>query len=229
MAPALDTENAVLQYFTSQGMQAKIVNHSVRVTATVRQIEKVFNVKMNYYHYKGRTVFANSAAPQLRSDIAQYISEISGLNNIIKIKPALRERPKVNVDQKSVKPHDFNLVWDSFTPFAQPTTTSFVGFTGQQLQTTYNIANIAPVGGVTLDGSGQTLVIIDVCGGNSPDKIEKDANDYNKANGLTKLSASNFKVINPDGSTFTTCPATDEGWNKEIALDVESSHNSARC
>src|SRR6185312_15218657 len=69
-APSETNENAVLHYFTTQGMQAKIVNHSVRVTATAQQIEQTLKVKMNNYHYQNRTVYANATAPLLRSDIA---------------------------------------------------------------------------------------------------------------------------------------------------------------
>ena len=94
------------------------------------------------------------------------------------------------------------MSWKSFRPFAQPTTTSFAGFAGAQLQTTFNLANIAPIGGTTINGAGQTLVIIDACDDNRAAKIMDDANIYSSPNGITQLSSSNFAVINPDGTPF---------------------------
>ena len=154
------------------------------------------------------------------------------MSNLARYQPALRARPKVNNLQEAFKPHDLNFVWESFIPSAQPTTTSFIGFTGAQLQTTYHLAQIAPIRGNTINGAGQTLVIIDACGSNNAAQITADANLYNQASGITPLSPSgastNFAVINPDGSDYTTCgtPGT-TGWESEIALDVESSHTIA--
>lgn len=227
-APSERTKNKVLNYFTSQGMQAQIVNNKIRITTTVRQIEHTLHVKINTYNYQNKTVYANDQAPTLRADIAQYISEISGLSNLVRYQPAVRTRPHYNRANTRIKPHDFNLAWESFTPFAQPTTTSFAGFTGAQLQTTYNLANIKPIQDQTINGTGQTLVIIDACGTNTPQDIIDDANLYNTANGITPLSAANFQVINSDGTPFTTCDhPSHPSWNSEIALDVEASHTLA--
>ena len=43
-APSRNAEIAVQQFFISQGMQAKIVNHSIRVTGTAKQIEQALHV-----------------------------------------------------------------------------------------------------------------------------------------------------------------------------------------
>ena len=223
-APSQDVENKVQLYFTALGMRAKIVNHSVRVTATVQQIERHLLVHMNHYRYQNRTVYANATPPVVTSAIGQYVLEISGLSNLSRFQPALHARPKIN--RKNNISQDLHLVWDSFIPSAQPTTTSLAGFTGAQLQTTYTLANITPIQGKAIDGAGQTLVIIDACGSNSSAQIMADANLYNNANEITPFILNeNFAVINPDGSTYTTCgtPGT-TGWEDEIALDVESSH-----
>ena len=64
-APSEEVENKVLHYFTGQGMQAKIVNHSIRVTATVAQIEQALQIQLNQYRYQNRTVYANATPPIL--------------------------------------------------------------------------------------------------------------------------------------------------------------------
>ncbi|MCL9685137.1 S53 family peptidase [Legionella maioricensis] len=230
-APSQEVENKVLHYFTAQKMRAKIVNHSVRVTATVAQIEQVLQIKLNQYRYQNRTVYANATPPTLSLDVAQEVAEISGLSNIVRYLPALRARPTGNNSKEAFKSHDLNFVWDSFIPSAQPTTRSFTGFTGPYLQTAYNLAQIAPIQGNTINGAGQTLVIIDACGSNSAAQITADANLYN-GSAITPLNLTgtsrNFAVINPDGSDYTTCgtPGT-TGWESEIALDVEASHTLA--
>lgn len=225
-APSAEAERAVVNYFLSQGMKATIINHRINVVASIKQIEQCFNIKLNYYRYRNRTVFASTSAPLVRADIAPYIAAITGLDDIVYFEPALRARPPMNVKNKS-RPFNLNFVWDQFVPFSQPTTTSFNGFTGSELQTTLQLSSIAPVAGTAINGAGNTIVIMDVCGGNSAKQIRDDANLYSHANSLPEFSDSNFAVINPDGTKFVACGSTSESWNKEIALDVESSHTVA--
>lgn len=226
-SPSPDTVNAVQHYFSSHGMDAKIVNNSVRVEATVKQIEQIFQVKMNEYRFQKKTVYSNASAPTLSPDIAQYVRDVTGLSTIPLFHPMFVKRPDLPLPDSTSEPHELNFVWDSFMPNAQPTTTSIgSGFTGAQLRTTYNMAAIPSIQGVTIDGSGQTIVIIDNCGTETADEIMADANAYNTANGLTPFSSANFIVTNPDG-TPATCTTHDSGWNAEIALDVQSSHTIA--
>ncbi|MCX7114618.1 MAG: S53 family peptidase [Gammaproteobacteria bacterium] len=226
--PSLEAEKAVKHYFEAQGIQATIVHHSVRLVARAEEVERAFHVKINHYRFKNRVVYANTTRPSLQLDIAQYVSEVTGLNNMIRFRPMLATRSVKN--HANPKPHDFTLAWDSFTPDAQPTNISTInGFTGAHLTTALNLANIQPIAGTTIDGSGQTLVIIDGCGLNSTATMMNDANQYNTANGITPFTSANFNAINPDGSSFTTCSTdpSESGWEGEIALDIESSHTIA--
>jgi subtilase family serine protease len=227
-APSEESFNRVQHYFSAQGMSAKRVHNSIRVTAKVKQIEQVFKIKMNTYRFQGKTVIANASSPTLNPDIAQDILEVSGLNEMIQFKPNNHRMPKevTNVNAKGA--HDLNFSWNSFVPLAQPTTTSIGGLTGSQLQTAYNLANVQPINGIPIDGAGQTVVIINACGINNASTIQADANSYNAANGITPLSAANFSVINPDGTPYTSCGTAGlTGWETEIALDVESAHTIA--
>ena len=233
-APSPETMNAVQHYFLAHGMQAKIKNGSIQVTATAEQIEHIFQVKINTYRYKNKTVYSNATAPTLSTDIAQYVSGISGLSTIPIYHPAL-SRPVNNSGahdgtSTNTKPTTIEMVWNSFVPSAQPTTTSLAGFTGAQLRTAYNVAAIPAVGGVTLDGTGQTIVILDACGTNTSAQIVADANTYNTASGLPLLlNGGNFQTLNPDGTPYnSTCNhGSRTGWEAEIALDVESAHTMA--
>lgn len=222
-APSKDAEEAVQQFFRAQGMQTKLVHHSVRVTGTVEQIERALHVRINNYQYQHKMVYANASAPKLNSKVGQYISEITGLSTISEFH-ANRESAR----DEAV--HDLSFIWRNFIPLALPTNTSLQGFSGANLQKTYNLSNIPAVNGVRLNGAGQTLVIVDNCGSNGPAQILSDANQYFNANGITPFITSgpstNFAVINPDGSPFTTC-SSGASFSREVALDVESSHTIA--
>ncbi|MCW8398651.1 S53 family peptidase [Legionella sp. PATHC038] len=224
-APSKEAEKTVQQFFSSQGMQTKVVNHSVRVTGTVAQIEQALHVQMNYYQYQNETIHANTNPPQLNREIAQYITEITGLSTIPQFHSNIE-----NLQHDAKEVHDLNFIWNSFVPFAIPTDISLQGFTGANLQKTYNLKNIPRINGKRLDGTGQTLVVVDACGTNTPHQILHDANKYFNANNIkpfvTSGAAKNFAIINPDGTPFTKCPNA-SSFSNEIALDIESSHTIA--
>lgn len=225
-APSKEAEMLVKGYFIKQGMNAKIVNHSVRVEGTAKQIQQALRIKMYYYQYEKERVYANSTPPQLLPDIAPYISEIKGLSTIPEFHAFNR-----NVEMKSQDDvHDLNFKWNHFVPSAIPTNISLQGFSGVNLQKAYNINNIPTVNGVSLDGSEQTLVIVDRCGTNNAKSILKDANQYFVANKIkpfqTAGAKKNFAMIHPDGTPFVSCPNA-SSFSREITLDVESSHTLA--
>ncbi|WP_454785957.1 S53 family peptidase [Legionella sp. WA2024007413] len=224
-APNKEAEEVVQQFFSSQGMQASIVNHSIHITGSVAQITQALHVQMNSYQYQNKIVYANANKPKVNAEIAQYIAEITGLSTIPEFHSNI-ESIKNNTDEV----HDLNFIWNTFTPFAIPTDISLQGFTGEQLQKSYNLKNIPRINGKQLDGTGQTLVIVDSCGTNRPDQILRDANQYFKANKIkpfvTTGPLKNFAIINPDGTPFTHCPNATSSSN-EIFLDIESSHTIA--
>ena len=93
----------------------------------------------------------------------------------------------------------------------------------------YDAAEIANAYGLTaavrngLDGTNQTIVIVDAFGSNT---ILADANAFSALNGLPPLTDANFQIFTPNGSA--TCTA-DNGciagnWQFETTLDVEWAH-----
>lgn len=125
-------------------MEARLVNHNLQVTGTAQQIEHALHTQLNYYLYKQQTVYANASRPSLQPEIAQYVVDITGLNTI----------PRFYPNNESTQCNESSS--DLLTPKAIPTTTSTTGFSGAQLQYTYNLNNIPPVNGTHLDGKGQT-------------------------------------------------------------------------
>ncbi len=75
-----------------------------------------------------------------------------------------------------------------------------------------------------LDGTGQTIVLVDAYGYSN---IEKDANQFNDLMGLAPLTSSNFKIVYPQGQPSNPEAGILTGWNTETALDVQWAHAMA--
>jgi subtilase family serine protease len=103
-----------------------------------------------------------------------------------------------------------------FTPNSSP---SPVGYAPNQLQHAYGFDQPILVNGTptTLDGSGQTIAIIDAY--DDPYIID-EITTFSTQYGLPRVEAGfNFTKATPQGT-----PSPDSGWATEIALDVEWAH-----
>ena len=94
------------------------------------------------------------------------------------------------------------------------------GYDADEMQKAYGIKPLIKKG---LDGSGQTIVIVDAFGSNT---ILEDANLFSQLNGLPPLVPGvNFQIVKPTGPVRCTvrngCVG---GWNFETTLDVEWAH-----
>jgi subtilase family serine protease len=94
------------------------------------------------------------------------------------------------------------------------------GYAAAEIQTAYGLNQLYKHG---LDGTGQTIVIVDAFGSNT---IVNDANLFSSLNGLPALTSSNFQIYTPNGSA--TCTSTNGciagNWQFETTLDVEWAH-----
>jgi subtilase family serine protease len=88
------------------------------------------------------------------------------------------------------------------------------GYTPQQVVQHYQIDKAY---GYHLDGTGQTIVIVDAYG--SPTALQ-DANTFFAAVGVKPFDDSNFQIITPAGAPTEV----DYGWAGETALDIEWAH-----
>ena len=93
------------------------------------------------------------------------------------------------------------------------------GYDAVQVDTAYGLTALYKD---KLDGTGQTVVIVDAYGS---DTITSDANVFAEINGLPALTASNFAIYYPTGPT--NCGGNTCGWDVETSLDVEWSHSVA--
>lgn len=94
------------------------------------------------------------------------------------------------------------------------------GYDAEQIQKAYGLDKLYNNG---LDGTGQTIMIVDAFGSNT---IVNDANLFSQINGLPALTPGNFAIFAPTGPA--TCTATNGciagNWQFETTLDVEWAH-----
>lgn len=94
------------------------------------------------------------------------------------------------------------------------------GYDAPQIDSAYGLTALYKAG---LDGTGQTVVIVDAYGS---DTITADANTFALINGLPPLvPGTNFNIIYPGGPT--NCGGNTCGWDVETSLDVEWAHSVA--
>ncbi len=105
------------------------------------------------------------------------------------------------------------VVQPAITVTADAGSGSISGYTPAQIKAAY---------GITGDGSGQTIAIVDAY--NDPN-IVKDLQTFSTQFGLNFDSANpsnTIQVVNQTGGS--SLPATDGGWAQEVSLDVEWAH-----
>jgi hypothetical protein len=100
---------------------------------------------------------------------------------------------------------------------AKSSASTIAGYTPAEIEAAYGISSIK-FDGVTGDGAGQTIAIIDAY--SDPD-IASDLAVFDKEFGLS--AAPSFTQESAKGST-TKLPAEDADWDTEISLDVEWAH-----
>jgi len=97
------------------------------------------------------------------------------------------------------------------------------GYDAAEIQQAYALNHLYRRG---LDGTGQTVVIVDAFGSNT---IVADTNLFSSLNGLPALTSSNFQIYTPNGSA--TCTSTNGciggNWQFETTLDVQWAHSIA--
>ena len=95
------------------------------------------------------------------------------------------------------------------------------GYDAVEMQTAYGLGPLYKKG---LDGTGQTIVIVDANGSPS---IVADVNLFSQLNGLPLLTPSNFKIVTPVGPVACAIVNGKCSADVETMLDVEWAHSIA--
>jgi subtilase family serine protease len=228
-APAQKDVNAVESWLRSQGFQVDYVpqnNHYVAAEGTVSQAEAAFGVALNDYSFDGKTLRAPSSDLTIPSALAGVVESVVGLDDsaaLVRPDHVVADAPPV-YGFRNAGP--FSHYWADSTDTIAGDTAPWVpqGYTPPMLRGAYGTAASVADG---LDGSGQTVAIIDAYA--SP-TIFQDAQTYSQTNDPDHvLQPSQFhQVIAPGTLKRAENKKQDpQGWWGEETLDVEAVHAMA--
>lgn len=220
----------------------------VEADATVADAQRLFQVEIHRYLVNGQTMAANTSDPQVDSEIAGQVAYIGGLSHHI-MRPMARRPVDPDTGAalpaalftKAMSGTQHNTVCFSDPETHQFTTSGAAqpqatysgnryggdvtkpapalppcGYGPAEIQSAYGVDKLKEQG---LDGSGETVVIVDAYG--SP-TIQGDAADFSQSFGLP---APQLTVYQPSGVPVTgPWTADQQGWAGETTLDVEYAH-----
>ncbi len=231
-------------------------NHFVIARGRVADAQTAFNVQINRMTVKGEVRRVSTNVASVNEPAGALIASVQGLSdlgyrtNVTRAKNPETGAPYAGVPASSVTPNGIFFSGQCLRPpeavtFSTGGSIPFALYAGNRYGANINssVPNLPPCGydaanmqsayGLKalyksgLDGTGQTIMIVDAFGSNT---ILADANLYSHLNGLPPLTtagaSANFAIYTPNGSA--TCTAAngciDGNWQYETTLDVESAH-----
>jgi subtilase family serine protease len=228
------------------------LNHYVIAQGRVADAQAAFNVRMNKVMLNGRVHRLPDSEASVAGSAGSLIAAVQGLSDLgyrAHVSPAIdfaTGAPYAGIPFSGVNPSGIFFSADCLRPpqavtfttgGGNPQATYFgnrygaditngppnlpsCGYDAAELQTAYGLDKLYSQ---SLDGTGQTVMIVDAFGSNT---IVDDANIFSSLNGLPALTPSNFAIFTPNGPTTCTsmngCLAG--GWQFETTLDVEWAH-----
>jgi len=227
-------------------------NHFVVAQGRVADAQTAFNTTINHTMINGVAHHVTTATPSITGPAAALVSTVQGLSDLAyqaNVKPAVN--PETGTPYAGVRPSAVgaNGLFFSGQCLRPPEVVTFTtggstpkaiyagnrygadinspapnlpscGYDAAEIQQAYGLNKAYKNG---LDGTGQTIVIVDAFGSNT---ILADANLFSQLNGLPQLTDANFAIYTPNGSaTCTTTNGCISGnWQYETTLDVEWAH-----
>ena len=247
-APTANEIETVKRELQAHGLSIVSVDpngFSIRAKGTALSLESAFQTQLHAIEHNGETIQANVAPAALRGPAGALVKGVTGLTGI-NFKPGV----KYQFNPVTGKPVKIPLakaqavtLADLFTNscFSPPTTLTLTtsgainpvgvyygtryasagkicGWTPSQLQVNYGIQVSYGQG---IDGTGQTIVVVE--GPVVASQLKADVDAFASLTGLPAFTASNYKVIYPDGMPSALALAN-ESFDVEAQLDVEWSH-----
>jgi len=226
-------------------------NHYVKARGTVADVQRATGVQLNRVSVNGEVHRLPSARPVVEGAAGKVVRAVQGLSDLKYQNHVKRPidpdtgKPQAMVPLFQLGPaqkyFDANCLRVTQTktfrtghggPYAVysgaryggnidygPPNLPPCGYNAPQIDKAYGLTALFKA---KLDGTGQTVVIIDAFGS---DTITSDANVFAQINGLPALTDSNFTIYYPTGPT--DCGGNTCGWDVETSLDVEWSHSVA--
>ena len=202
-SPDPSETSQLISYFSSKGLYASVESSNpyiIRATGPSSSVSKAFNIQMQTYEYQGSSFYSPAGAPQLPSKFSN-IQMVYGLDSY-----SSSNIPKALPFYRTLGP----------VP-AVPTSGNFVYYSPSEIKQMYNLSSLANQG---FDGSGISIAIVDAYG---DPYIQQELDNFS---GTFHLPSTTVNVICVDGPC-TYSEGITQGWNTEIALDVEWAHSLA--
>jgi subtilase family serine protease len=243
-APTAADSKTVQDYLTRQGLKvtyADKYNVVVRATGTVENLEKTFSTQIGVFEDRGQQFNKPLVAPKVDASVSSLVKTITGFTKVkahsFAVRP-LNVKTGKPIAPIEIKTHKSGLFFpaDCFEPSSPLTLTGIgleaiysgngyasatCGYDPADLQHAYGFDTVINGG---LNGSGQTIVIVDAYGSYT---LAADVAEFSSLYGLPAL---NLNVIyNPTGGTpdCVVGNGVQCGWEGETTLDVEYVHAMA--
>jgi subtilase family serine protease len=247
-APSEAQRESVRQELERHGMtilESDHIGFTVRAHGTIGQVEEAFNTEIHQFEFKGRTYRANIRDARLNGVAGDYVGSVAGLEShemrplaVRAVNPSTQKPfPSVALQAASEGfPSGINTTdclsasttfnFGSSLPTATYTGTVYdangliCDYIPSQLWDAYGLNDVFANG---YNGAGQTIALVE---GYGYPTLESDANAFAQLGGLPKFTSTNFSMIYPEGKPNPELGII-EGWNIEIALDIDWSHTVA--
>ncbi|MDD3224462.1 MAG: Ig-like domain-containing protein, partial [Clostridium sp.] len=179
--PSKSSNDKVIEFLEDNGFKiTKTYSEHmiINASASVKDIEKAFDIKLYYYTYNGKGFFSNSSEPKLPQDIASLVQNISGLNNL-KLSPSNFSSRQIN-----------------------PSYISNGAYTPQQIQTAYDFNSAYSN---NLNGKGVKIAIASYYSFNQSD-INAFVNKFgiSTSNSISTINVDGTPESDANGSEETT-------------------------
>ncbi len=244
--PTTQEAAMVQNFLKAQGLTVTAVskfNNTVSAQGSVADVQKAFGVQINRFLRNGETRYSNINNPSLPTQLAGIVGSIGGLHEVL-MKPhhvfptdpatgrefegtPLPKSGQIYYEYqcyRGIESHGFTT--GGKMPAALYTGNRYgsdinsgnghlppCGYEPEAMQGAYGLTSVYSSG---LDGSGQTVVVVDAFG--SPTA----AADIAKFSSTFSLPVANFAVLDPQGP-----PPFNSGWAGETTLDIEWAHAMA--
>lgn len=202
--PSPSDVSAVEAYASSLGLTVTGVSGNrtvIDVAGSASRINAAFSLQLrSYVSPSGRSFYAPSMNPAVPAGIAARISGIVGLDNLHQPRPMLMRRTSA-----ATKP------MAATANFGHGPSGS--GLDPTDIKNVYNLNNLTvdgAAGGAALNGTGQTIGVLEFDGYNA-----SDIQTYEKQYGLPNVPLQNVLVGGASGSPITANGQT------EVTLDIE--------
>ncbi len=239
-SPTKADSDAVVNFLKAAGLTITAVPASrqyVVFRGTPDQLGSIFGTSLHSFDYAGKRLVAPATAPSLPASIGTKVSGVSIEQSRTLTRPdSIRQgdlgpTAEPQLTRKALAAPVIDTPCSHYigehvvtVPPAYNGQTKYstynCGYTPQQLRSAYGLTALGKRG---VNGTGQTVAIIDAYASPS---IVKDVNSYSQQNGEPGLTNSSYQQLVPKPSEFTDEELCEypSGWQGEQTLDVESVH-----